>query len=67
MVSGVPSHSTKNAEGLGDYGPVLFRVEQLGGMGDMESGDAVTVNIKILLEDFQTSEYFAQLLKYQDL
>jgi hypothetical protein len=68
----VSSISTTNAEGPVDFcGSGVFIVEEVDGMGDKRSGDTTTVNMQIFLKafskDFQTWDYFPQLLKYQDL
>jgi hypothetical protein len=47
----------------------VFIAEEVG-VGDKGSGVTITVNVETImeafLEDFQTWDYFPQLLKYQD-
>jgi hypothetical protein len=65
IFSGVSSVSTRDAEGPGDSGSGIFIAEEVG-VGDKWSGDTTTVDVQILLGDFQTWDYFPHLLKYQD-
>jgi hypothetical protein len=62
----VSSVSTRDAEGPGYCGSGVFTAEQVDAVGDKGSGDTTMVDAKKLLEDFQTWDYFPQLLNYQD-